>query len=187
MSVKLVALPSILFVVVLGVACGDGSPAAPSPTPSPTPAAPPPAPSPVPGASDLEGEWKLTLRVTAVSGSGCVADTMRSQIGEASPYSLVISQTGAVTLKSKDRACTFTPVIDSSGFTTFGKGGYYTCDQFGLSFHCADGTLHSIVTFGEDISGRLSGTELTGAWQAFWVEGIDDVGVEMKAEFTGTR
>ena len=186
MSVKLLVLPPILFVVLLGLACGDGSPAAPSPTPSPTPAAPPPAPSP-PVPSDLAGEWKLALRVTAVRGSGCVADAMRSQIGVASPYSLVISQTGALTLKSKDRACTFTPVIDSSGFTTFGKGGYYTCDQFDLNFHCADGTLHSIFTFGEDISGRLSGTELTGAWQAFWLESIDDVGIEMEAEFTGTR
>ena len=111
---------------------------------------------------------------------------MRSQIGMASPYSLVIGQTGAVTLKSKERACTFTPVIDSTGFTTFGKGGTYNCDRFELDYRCGDGTVHSILTFGEDISGRLSGTELTGTWQAFWVEGYSG-GIDMKAEFTGVR
>jgi hypothetical protein len=134
------------------------------------------------------------VRVTGVNGSGCVAETMRSQIGMPKPYSLSITQkdsTVTVTLKSAsgDRACTFTPVADSSGFTTYGKGGYYTCEQDFVPVSCSDGTVHSIFSYGEDISGQLSGTELRGAWDAAWFEGFppSDSVVEMKAEYTGSR
>ena len=143
------------------------------------------------------------VRVTQVTGSGCVADTMRSQMADPKPYSLSISQQGSqqdftrsqqdytlrVTLKSAsgDYACTFAPVADSGGFTTFGKPGYYTCEQTSVPVRCADGTMHGIFSFGEDISGRLVGAELQGDWAAAWFEGIDQQGVEMKAEFTGVR
>jgi hypothetical protein len=118
---------------------------------------------------------------------------MRSQIGVAQPYSLSVIQQDSiveVTLRngSGDYACTFTPVTDASGFTTFGKGGYYTCVQPFIPFRCSDGTLHSIFTFGEDISGRVSGNEMNGAWAAVWMDGVADfVGVQTKAEFIGTR
>jgi hypothetical protein len=78
--------------------------------------------------------------------------------------------------------------MDSGGFTTYGKGGYYTCDQWSLNFRCSDGTLHEISSFGEDIAGRLSGTELSGTWDASWFEGwLSGTAIEMKAQFTGTR
>jgi hypothetical protein len=133
--------------------------------------------------------WNVTIHLSAVSGSGCVADTMRSQIGVPSAYSLSITQTGLVTLRSAagEYACTFRPLFDSSGFTTYGQGGFYSCEQTFLDFRCSNGTLHSIFTFGEDISGRVSGTEMTGSWDAFWVEGMNDSGIETKAQFTAAR
>jgi hypothetical protein len=84
---------------------------------------------------------------------------------------------------------TFTPVFDGSGFTTHGKPGFYTCEHELLEFRCSDGTLHGILSFGEDISGRLSGTEMTGTWDAAWYEEVppSGYGVEAKAQFTGTR
>ena len=116
---------------------------------------------------------------------------MRSQIGVPADYSLSITQKHnlEVTLRSAsgDRACTFTPLADSTGFTTYGQGGYYTCEAWSLNFRCTDGTLHGMFSYGEDISGRLSGTEMSGTWDAAWFEDSFGMAVEMKAQFTGTR
>ena len=189
MSLRLVVLPTILFTAVLGLACDDG-PTAPSPTPTPVQPAAPPAP--VPDFSALVGTWNLMVRVTEVNGSGCVAETMRSQIGVPKPYLLAISQKDSiltVTLRSAsgDYACTFTPVADSSDFTTFGKTAFYSCEQESVPIRCDDGTLHRIFSLGEDISGHVSGTELRGDWAASWFEGDVAAGVEMKAGFTGSK
>ena len=189
MLVKLVASSSVLVAALFASGCGDGMPSAPSPARSPVAATPDPGPAP--DTSRLEGEWNVTVRLTAVSGTGCIADTMRSQIGVASNYSLSVVKKGGlmVTLKSAsgDYACTFKPVADNSGFTTYGQRGYYTCEQFVLAYRCNDGTAHGIFSFGEDISGRLTGNEMSGAWDAVWFEGDDTHGVEMKTQFTGTR
>jgi hypothetical protein len=189
-----VALPSILVAAVLGLACGEDSPSAPSPITLPiASAAPSPTPSPVPDFSALVGVWNVTVRVTEVTGTGCVADTMRPQIGEPKPYTLSIvpkNATISVTLKSAsgDRACTFAPVADISGFTTYDAGGYYSCEEWYLPFRCSDGTHHNIFSLGEDISGHLSGNAMTGAWDAWWYDGWEDYsGVEMKAQFTAAR
>lgn len=190
MLVRLAVLPSVLFAAVLGcLACGEDSPSA----PSPITAAPPPIPSPIPDFSALVGVWNLRVRLAEIKGDGCVADTMRSQIGEPKNYTLSITpknSTVSVTLKtaSGDRACTFTPVADSSGFTTYGKGGYYSCEEFYLAFRCSDGTHHNIFSLGEDISGHLSGNEMTGTWDAWWFDGWEDYsGVGTTAQFTATR
>ena len=136
----------------------------------------------------------MMVRVTEVSGSGCIAETMRSQMGVPKPYLLSITANNSamsVTLESAsgDYSCAFTPVADSRGFTTFGKGGYYTCRQASVPINCADGSVHGIASFGEDISGQLSGTELRGEWGASWFEGFPwgDSAVEMKAEYRGSR
>lgn len=177
----------ILLAAVLFSACDDGSPAAPSPAVSRAPSS---APSPAPDLSQLLGVWNVTVRLTDVSGSGCVADTMRSQFGAPNPYSLSITQTSnysvAVTLKSASggRACTFvTSSVDSSGFT----GGSYRCEPWFLDFRCSDGTPHSISSFGEGVSGRVSGSAISGAWEATWFDGWDENAIEMKAQFTGNR
>ena len=183
MLVKLFALPLVLLATILGSACGDGTPTTPSETRAEVTAPPPPAVD----FSQLVGTWNLTVRLTAVNGTGCVADTMRSQIGVPTSYSMTITAAGKVTLRSESRgyACTFTPVMDSSGFTTVGHGGYYTCEHPIQDFRCRDGAMSRIFTIGEDISGRLSGVEMNGTWDADWFEMPDTVGVMTKAEFTG--
>lgn len=138
---------------------------------------------------------RISLSAVSVSGSpapsGCIGETMRSQIGVPNGYSLSITQTGKATLRSAsgDYACTFTPVFDGSGFTTYGKPGFYTCEHELLAFRCSDGTLHALFSFGEDLSGHVSGTEMTGTWDATWYEDVppSGYGVEAKAQFTGTR
>jgi hypothetical protein len=190
MLVRLVVLPPVLLTASLGLACGDGTPSTPSPVTSP---AAPTAPSPVPDLSALVGVWHVTVRVTEAEGSGCVADTMRSHIAEPKPYTLTIAPTKSavsVSLKSSsgDRSCTFSPVADSGGFTTYDTGGYYTCEEWYLTFRCFDGTQHSIFSLGEDISGHLSGDGMTGAWDAWWFDGWEDyAGVGMKAQFIAVR
>lgn len=184
----------VLLAAVFLPACDGGSPSAPSPSASVAPESTPP-PTPLPNVPQLVGVWKLALGFTAVSGSGCVAETMRSQMGMPSPYSLVITRKGdysvALTLKtaSGDRACTFTPVMDDSGgFTTSAPGGYYRCAQWYLDFRCNDGTLHGIFTIGENVSGRVTGNEISGVWSASWFDGWEDYsGIETRAEFTGKR
>jgi hypothetical protein len=191
MCVKLV-LSTVLLAAVLGLACGDDNPAAPSPVPSPPPST---APPPVPDVSNLLGVWNLMVRVSDVGGEGCIADTMRSQIGVPERYSLSITQNDKVevTLRSSsgDYACTFRAVPDSdgNGFTTYGQSGTYKCEHLYLNFRCTDGTEHRIGSYGEDIAGHLSGSEMSGTWDAAWFE--DDLFsgtvAEMKTEFTGTR
>ena len=191
MCVKLV-LATVLLAAGVGWACGDDNPTAPSPTPSP-----PPSTAPVPDVSNLVGVWNLTVRVSDVGGDGCIADTMRSQIGVPEPYSLSITQKNKVevTLRSAsgDYACTFTafPDSDGNGFTTYGQSGTYRCEQLYLNFRCTDGTQHRIASFGEDIAGHLFGSEMSGTWDAAWFDSFEGVFsgsvAEMKTEFTGTR
>jgi hypothetical protein len=147
--------------------------------------------------SNLVGVWNLEVRVRDVGGEGCIADTMRSQIGVPERYFLSITQNNRVqvTLKSAsgDYACTFTafPDSDGNGFTTYGQSGTYRCDQLYLNFRCTDGTQHRIASYGEDIAGHLSGSEMIGTWDAAWFDSFDEVFsdsvVEMKTDFTGTR
>jgi hypothetical protein len=198
MFARLVLSSSVLLVVVLAPACGQQSPSAPSSRTSSNVSAAPPnalrnAPSPSEDFTALVGVWNVTLRLTKVdAGGGCVADTMRSQIGEPKPYTLLITEknsTPSVTLKSGtgDRACTFTPVADNTGFTTYGAGGIYTCDVWSVALSCSDGTQHKIITFGEDISGQLSSSnEMTGSWDAYWLD-TPGVGFGTTAQFTATR
>jgi hypothetical protein len=114
---------------------------------------------------------------------------MRSQIGVPSAYSLSITNNGKVTLASAsgDYECAFTPSADSGGFTTYGVGGYFTCKDDLRAFRCADGSEHGLFSFGQNISGRVSGTEITGAWDADWGDMGNNFDVETKAQFTGTR
>lgn len=185
MLVKLFALPPVLLATILFSACGDGTPTMPSETHAEVTALPPPGGD----FSQLVGTWNLTVRLTAVNGTGGVADTMRSQIGVPTSYSMTITEAGKVTLRSDSRgyACTFMPLMDNIGFTTYGHGGYYTCEHPVQDFRCSDGTIRRIFTIGEDISGRLSGIGMNGTWDAVWFEMPDTVGVTMKAEFTGGR
>jgi hypothetical protein len=134
--------------------------------------------------------------VTPGSGrTGCVAETMQSRIGVPNSYSLSITERGRVTLTSAsgDYSCSFTPSVDSSGFTTYGVGGTFTCKDAVRPFRCDDGTMHRLFSWGQDISGRVSGTEISGTWDANWEDmgsGLSlgsPLSLNTKAEFTGKR
>ena len=195
MCVKLV-LTAVLLAAVLGLSCGDDNPTAPSPAPSQPP---PTAPPPVPDVSNLLGVWNLAVRVSDVGGEGCIADTMRSQIGVPERYSLSITQADQgkveVTIRSAsgDYACTSSAFVDTdgNGFTTHRLSGPYRCEQLYLNFRCTDGTEHRISSYEGDIAGHLSGSEMSGTWDAAWFDWFEGVFsgsvAETKTEFTGTR
>lgn len=202
LSKRCVVPPAILLAAVLVSACDSfRSPStpsrAPSRAPSPTPS---PTPSPAPDLSHLVGVWNLTLRLTDVTGGGCVADTMPSQIGVPNRYSLSVTQTGGtvdvtLTSASGDYSSTFTNVFaDSSGFTTLGRRDSCLTCLLGVEvlrdFRCSDGTLNDLISWSQDISARVSGTEISGQWSAAFSDGPPLLGttwVETKAEFTGSR
>ena len=192
-------LSAVLVAALIGSACGGGGPTAPTRTSSAvTPAQPqPPAPSPAPPAPDLSrlvGTWNVTVRLTAVtagSSSSCVGETMRSQIGAPNAYSLQFTTDERVsvmlTSASGDYACTFAPTADSNSFTTYDVPGYFTCRDETLAFRCDNGTMRHLFPWGQNISGRVSGREITGTWDASWEDMSTGAMVETKAEFTGRR
>ena len=131
----------------------------------------------------------MTLRLTEVKGdSGCVAETMKSQLGVPSKYSLTITKSSVtITNPSSDYACTFDAFkTDSSGFTTYGVQGYFACQNSTLAFRCSDGTTHNLFSVGQDLAGRLSGSEMSGTWDSeFVATGVGDV--HISAEFKGSK
>lgn len=171
-------------------------------TESPTWSSPPPdqrqgqgqAGTPTFDLSPFVGVWHLTLRVTNVEGGGgCVADTMKSQIGVPSDYSLTITDKRVtITNPSGDYACTFSNFkTDSNSLTTFETTGYFTCERGTLPFRCNDGTTHELFSFAQDITARLSGTEISGVWGSDFEELIagdySGNGAQIATEFKGSR
>jgi hypothetical protein len=119
---------------------------------------------------------------------------MRSEISARNPYSLSIVQKGdtveaTLTSASGDLSCTFPNAFaDNSGFTTFGRPGYYNSREPFRALRCGDGTVHDLISMGQDIAGKFSGTQITGVWNAFWAGvGARDDDVDMKAQFTGSK
>ena len=192
MRTKGIVAPLILLSAVLVSACDHPGPTAPSSTPSPAP-----APTPVP-VTDL---WNITARLTAVSGGECVGETMQSQIGIPKSHSLSVTRTGSnveATLKSAsgDYACTFTGGNgDASGFT-FGQIGYFSC-AVGFQvrgFLCGSGERRDMLTLGQDLSGRISGNEISGTWRVDRVvimgpdePSVDIALLETTSDYTGGR
>lgn len=185
-----IVAPLILLSVLFVPACGHTSPTAPSP---------PAGPSPVPVPTASTDVWNITVRVATVSGNDCVGDTMQSQVGVPKSYSLstVTTSSGVdVRLKSAsgDYDCTFPAKPESDGFTTFGVGGWYSCTTSLAvpDFVCANGAERNIVRFGQNISGRVSGDEISGRWDVEWdvmEPGNRNImaSVETTAQYTGTR
>lgn len=176
---------ALLLLTVIACGCGGQptSPAGPNPLPQTQVTAP---------AFDLSpfvGVWNLTLRLTEVKGdSGCVTETMKSQLGVPSKYSLTITK-GDVTITNPpgDYACTFDSFkTDSSSFTTYGVQGYFTCQGPTLAVRCSDGTTYDLFSWGQDIAARVSGTEISGTWGSVF-DCQRTGGVEITAEFKGSK
>ena len=181
---------AIVVAALLGSSCESTTPSPVAPTQAP--AATTAARTPTPPA--IAGVWNVTVWLTDVAepsgGSSCVAETMRSQLGARSQHSLSIADDGVVTVASasRDYLCTFTPLMDNSGFTTYDQRGYYSCAGEPKRFRCADGTTYDLISLGQNISGRVSGAEIAGTWDISWSPRDDSFGgVSVKAQFTGTR
>ena len=191
-----VVLAAAFAAACLGAACGDdstSSPSAPSGSSIPAPTTPAPgATTPTRRLSaDLVGEWNLSLRVTEAVGTGCVAEAFQARIGQPEAYTLLIRDTGQVTISSPSDglSCSFTAAADGdNGFTTYGVPGFYTCVGEPRAYACVDGTRHYYISFGQDIGGKVSGGRLAGSWTVFWFDRSNDaLNVEATYEFSGGR
>jgi hypothetical protein len=98
-----------------------------------------------------------------------------------------------LTSASGDYSCTSMNVrADSSGFTTVGQRPPSDTCLWGVvlrDFRCGDETL-DLISWGQDISARVSGTEISGQWLNMFADGppyLETILVETKAEFTGSR
>ena len=183
----------VLVLAVFVTACGDNAqtPAAPTPTPTPSQTqTPTPTPTSAFDLSPFVGVWNLTLHLTEVKGdSGCIAEAMKSQLEVPSKSSLTITQSSVtITNPSGDYACTFDSFkTDSSSFTTYGVQGWFTCQSPLLAVRCSDGSTYALFSMGQDISARLSGTEISGTWDAGFDYNRTGVGFGITAEFKGSR
>jgi hypothetical protein len=183
-------------VVVLAVfvaACGSDvvTPTAPTPPQTQTTIPTPPPPPPASDLSPFVGVWNVTLHLTEVNGdSGCVAEALKSQLEVPGKSSLTITQSSVtITNPPGDYACTFnTPKTDSSSFTTYGVPGYFTCQSPTLAVRCSDGSTYDLFSMGQNIAGRISGTEISGTWGAdFHHPGTGGSGFLIMTEFKGSR
>ena len=182
----------VLVLAVFVTACGDNAqtPAAPTPTPPQTQT---PTPTPIPpfDLSPFVGVWNLTMHLTEMkSDSECIAEAMKSQLQVPSKSSLRITKnTVTITNPSGDYACTFDNFkTDSSSFTTSGVQGWFTCQSPTLAVRCSNGSTYELFSWGQDISARLSGTEISGTWGSVFDYGrTGNSGVEITAEFKGSR
>jgi hypothetical protein len=184
----------VVVLAAFATACGSDAvpPTAPTPPQNQDPVRTSTA-TPTPAA--LVGVWNLTVRLTAVTalpgGGSCIAEAMKSQLGVPNPYSLSITDDGLVTIASAsgDYACSFRPRMDSSGFSGNQPGAYYYCKGEPQTFRCGNGETYSLASWGQDLSGRVSGSEMTGAWEIVWCVTRDDsLGcVEVETQFTGTK
>ena len=189
---SIVALLLVLSAAAVS-GCGYETPTGPSPSPI----------SPVPPVAATE-TWNITVRMTGAVGGECVGQTMQSQIGVPKSYTLSITTTGNtadVTLRSTtgDYACTFPGAkVEDDGFTTFGVHGWMSCEMSLVvrGYVCADGTTRDMMRMGENISGRISGNQITGRWDNSWIvmepggdlRGDDDIaGLETTSQYTGSR
>jgi hypothetical protein len=137
--------------------------------------------------------------MTSVVGGECVGETMQSEVGVPKDYSLSIMRKGNsadVLLRSAsgDYACTFSAKVDGDDFTTVGVPGFMSCEKQDTGvirdFACANGALRDMFDAGEDLSGHISGSEITGEWKAIWMvsAGGRDVGVmETTSQYTSSR
>jgi hypothetical protein len=183
----------VVVLAVLVTACGSDvvTPTAPTPPQTQTTTPTPPPPPPASDLSPFVGVWNVTLHLTEVNGdSGCIAEALKSQLEVPGKSSLTITQSSVtITDPPGDYACTFNSFqTDSGSFTTSGVPGYFACQRPTLAVRCREGSLYDLFSWGQDITARLSGTEISGTWvSVFYYQPTGGNGVEITAEFKGSR
>jgi hypothetical protein len=184
--------PATLLVLVLATACDHANISAPS--------LPSPAPIPLPPSEAVEA-WNITARLTDARGGECVGETLQSQIGSEKAYSFSITGRGtksalkaSLESASGDYVCTFTGgSSDENGFTF--DVGYFWCEVGGKveDFLCDNGMRRDLEALGHNLSGRVSGNEISGTWSVSYVvmfpgEPLSDIAaLDTTTEYKGTR
>jgi hypothetical protein len=80
--------------------------------------------------------------------------------------------------------------LEGSGFTSEGIGGQYSCKPWYVmeGFRCSDERNVSLFTFGQDISGKISGDDISGTWSMAWFDRLnDESALDATAQYTGKR
>jgi hypothetical protein len=195
MRAKDILAPVFVVSALLVSACDNHGPTAPS---SPSAQSPPVS---TPGTTQV---WNITVRLVTADGGECVGETMRSsQMGMPKSYSLSTTSKGGelnVTLRSAsgDYACTFPAKAEGDGFTTFGVPGWMSCETAKVlrGFVCDNGTVRDLSRLGENISGHVSGNQISGEWGVSWAvmvaggrdDSTDDIaGLEAMYQYAGSR
>ena len=133
----------------------------------------------------------MTLHLTEMKGDGgCVAEAVKSGLEVPGKSLLTITKnTVTITNPSGDYACTFDNFkTDSNSFTTYGVSGYFTCQRPTLAVRCSDGSTDELFSWGQDISARLSGTEISGTWgSVFEKQRSGGTDLDITAEFRGSK
>jgi hypothetical protein len=174
----------VLAWAILAMSCDNTPIVSPSPVPAPAPA--PPAPADV---------WNISARMTAVTGSACVAEALRAQMSVVNSYTLSMTSRGSDAADMRlssiagDFNCTFRVVVTTTdAFTTFGQPERFSCGTSQYVVQCADRTYHPLFAAGWDISGEISGRAITGGWTVNWWDIPDPTNdVDAVSEFTGSR
>jgi hypothetical protein len=136
------------------------------------------------------------MRLSDASGDACVKEAVESLLGASMGYTISLTHdghSGSVLIESHSHIfdCQFDHVeVEDSGFTSEGVQGQYSCSPLYVmeEFRCTNGRYVSLFTFGQDISGRISGDDITGTWLMSWFDRRDNnVALEATAQYTGKR
>jgi hypothetical protein len=136
------------------------------------------------------------MRLSDTSGDACLKEAVESLLEASMGYTISLTHdghSGSVSLESRSHNydCQFDRVaVEDSGFTSEGIPGQYSCKQLYVmeGFRCANGRQVSLFTFGQDISARISGDDISGTWLMSWFDQLnDDSALEATARYTGKR
>jgi hypothetical protein len=181
-----------MLMTVLMVGCGSDAPTAPSDPAAQAASSPPPV-----NALPVTSKWNVTMTLSSATGDGCLREAVQALLAASGGYTIVLAQTGdsgRVSLEagSHNYDCSFDRVaVNDSGFTSVGVHGWYRCTPWYVTegIRCSDGSLVSLYTLGQNISGSIAGDEIRGTWTMDWFDHITDdrPGLEVTAQYTGRR
>ena len=197
LAVRCVLLLVVLLSSLPAVGCGP-SPTTPTPIPPqpvpPTPTPPPPVPPPPPATTTET--WNVTMRLTDAPGDACLKEAVDFLLEASMGYTVSLTHdghSGSVSLESHSHNydCRFDRVaVEDSGFTSEGIAGQYSCNPSYVmeDFRCSNERHVSLFTFGQDISGRISGDDISGTWKMSWFDRLNgESALEATAQYTGRR
>jgi hypothetical protein len=136
------------------------------------------------------------MRLTDASGDACLKEAVELLLEASMGYTISLAHdghSGSVSRESRSHNydCRFDAVaLEGSGFTSEGIAGQYSCNPWYVmeGFRCSDERRVSLFTFGQDISGKISGDDISGEWSMAWFDRLnDESALEATAQYTGKR